>query len=555
MVIKKRYKTCILLLMLLVISIFVSEINNVNAEINSVYSSNYVVDDIGLNEAIEDSTALELLGKLVYAVARILEKMLGSIFQAITNDSTFPWADRIVFNGIEILDVNFINPATNSFVGNTNMNDTISKTYATIFSISLSFFTIFVMISAIKLAISTIADQKAKYKKALMDWSLGLIMLFTMHYFIAFIFYLNEQLVEQASSLADTQLAAASNKFEMGALETSSELIENVRAVNSDWADYLEDNITIVNRWVTLSSGDNSDGMQEGIMKGTSWWTKSVTGGDASYDSTECYKRLYQVVQYVNSSSCPSIAKIRKAQQAVVKAERTLAVTDTSSPSISSLFGALGSIVTAFDKVGKETTAISDKKLNELGLSGIVLEGMFRDGKVGYDVTTEMLDPTGGTKKRAGKTDIVRYTSSSRITSATTDVESRYGIKVGEKLWMSKVSNQVDIYIYLNDLAALKGAATNASGGGSTGEAGKLITNLAEYFKRTSFDMELRSTNVTGTKNKGNIKLSNAIMYAVLVAQSLILFISYVKRLFYVLILGLISPAVVAYDFFKRFGK
>ena len=44
-------------------------------------------------------------------------------------------------------------------------------------------------------------------------------------------------------------------------------------------------------------------------------------------------------------------------------------------------------------------------------------------------------------------------------------------------------------------------------------------------------------------------------MYAILVAQSLILFISYIKRLFYVIVLGLMSPAVVAYDFFKRFGK
>ena len=45
------------------------------------------------------------------------------------------------------------------------------------------------------------------------------------------------------------------------------------------------------------------------------------------------------------------------------------------------------------------------------------------------------------------------------------------------------------------------------------------------------------------------------IMYAILVAQSLILFIAYVKRLFYVILLAMMAPVVVVFDFFQKFGR
>lgn len=54
---------------------------------------------------------------------------------------------------------------------------------------------------AIRIAISTIASEKAKYKEAIVHWATALILLFAMHYVISFVFYLNEQLVEVASSM------------------------------------------------------------------------------------------------------------------------------------------------------------------------------------------------------------------------------------------------------------------------------------------------------------------------------------------------------------------
>ncbi|MBR5228130.1 MAG: hypothetical protein IKV94_05805 [Clostridia bacterium] len=75
-----------------------------------------------------------------------------------------------------------------------------------------------------------------------------------------------------------------------------------------------------------------------------------------------------------------------------------------------------------------------------------------------------------------------------------------------------------------------------------------IITNLASYFKETSWGMSESGW----VANKSVIQ--NALMYAILVVQSLIFFIAYAKRLFYVILLILVAPIVVVFDFFTKFG-
>lgn len=74
-----------------------------------------------------------------------------------------------------------------------------------------------------------------------------------------------------------------------------------------------------------------------------------------------------------------------------------------------------------------------------------------------------------------------------------------------------------------------------------------LIYNLASYFKTNSWG-------ITGGGGWGTTKvvLQNAIMYAILVVQSFIFLIAYIKRLFFVVILAMMAPAVVVYDFFNK---
>ena len=106
--------------------------NTVFAEVNHSYLGADTVTDENLDTAFENSSLLKMLAKLVYAVGRFLEWILGTIFKMLTGSSDFPWADKIVFNAVPLLDVNFINPADDSFVGVESIQSVLKKLYSTI---------------------------------------------------------------------------------------------------------------------------------------------------------------------------------------------------------------------------------------------------------------------------------------------------------------------------------------------------------------------------------------------------------------------------------------
>jgi len=228
-----RHKKCKITLLIIFLAMFIVLLFNSNtvfAAINEHYIGSDVVTDENLEEAFSESSLLNLLAKLIYAVGRFLEWILGTIFKLLTGSSDFPWADKIVFNSVPLLDVNFINPGAGSFVAQPGIKDVLKNLYATILTLAASFFGIVVLITAIKLVITTIASEKAKYKQAIVDWLIGFVMLFCIHYAISFIFYLNEQLVIVASNVVTENLKDAEDeivKVQVGSVGT--QLIDNIR--------------------------------------------------------------------------------------------------------------------------------------------------------------------------------------------------------------------------------------------------------------------------------------------------------------------------------------
>lgn len=87
------------------------------------------------------------------------------------------------------------------------------------------------------------------------------------------------------------------------------------------------------------------------------------------------------------------------------------------------------------------------------------------------------------------------------------------------------------------------------SGGDGIGDSSNVISTLAKAFKEMAW-----TTTATSWKASKPV-IQGALMYAILVAQSLIFFIAYAKRLFYVIILILVAPVIVVYDFFTKFSS
>ena len=61
---------------------------------------------------------------------------------------------------------------------------------------SIALMLIILIVLGIKVAISSIAEEKAKYKRMLVDWVVGFIIIFTIHYFMLFILTINEKCIK-----------------------------------------------------------------------------------------------------------------------------------------------------------------------------------------------------------------------------------------------------------------------------------------------------------------------------------------------------------------------
>ena len=161
-VIKKLF--FVAMIVLVFTFIFSTSFAAINEDYYNDIKSTVEVDNSKVDQAAKSSPVLDAISLLVYAVGSLLEKILGYIFKAMSGDNVFPWADAILFNAIPMLDINVFNPSGASFVA--TMQEVIVSTYWTIFSLALSFFGIAIMITAIKLVVSTIASDKALYKQA-----------------------------------------------------------------------------------------------------------------------------------------------------------------------------------------------------------------------------------------------------------------------------------------------------------------------------------------------------------------------------------------------------
>lgn len=187
-----KKKTCKIIICISLVVMLFTSFGNVFGATNPDYTPSIQVSENALDSKIKSNILLDTLAGMINAIASLAEYLLGAVFKTLTGDNIFPWADRIIFNGIGFLDINFLNPASNSlFVSNGStsiLGKVVYSVYSTIFSLAVLFLGVAVGIMAIRLALSSIAAEKAKYKQAIVNWATCIVMLFLMHYILAFIF-------------------------------------------------------------------------------------------------------------------------------------------------------------------------------------------------------------------------------------------------------------------------------------------------------------------------------------------------------------------------------
>ena len=127
----------------------------------------------------------------------------------------------ILFNKIALLDVNFFNiPEDGTVIS--NMRLSIAAWYYVMRNIAAVILLCVLIYVGIRMAISTVASDKAAFKKMLVDWVCSLALIFLVQYIIIFTFSVNEALVKA--------LAEAG-----GGADALVEAIENIKDVANNW--------------------------------------------------------------------------------------------------------------------------------------------------------------------------------------------------------------------------------------------------------------------------------------------------------------------------------
>lgn len=569
----------LLIAVLLVVCVISPIFTTASCEINPIYDPSDV-DNTYLAEDINDNWLLKLLAGFVYTVAGWAESVIGNLLGVITGRIDFPWADKIVFNAVPVLDVNFISPASGSYMA--LASKFIQKIYWTMFTIALSLFGVLVLITAIKLAISTIASDKAKYKQALTSWVLGFVMLWTIHFLMAFLFYLNEQLVIEASQIASNSFDAANEQMTQVTKQRLETAIDNVQFPFTNYLTKGKIDETRFNHlyskyidayeylyFTVTNNGTENIGLHKFLSKGYATNDVGIEKNvierltsilDCLEDKNEQDMQAYvddineclDVAFFIQAEGPIDNALFTAQYESFIKrpsADFVLNIIDIlDNDSGNRFFFNVGSM--GWGPTVKGVDISIDERLSKMNKKYIESDNFYVIFLIGTDSDKDV-DKLVMVDKRTGKPSRVIEDFSEQVLYFD-DTVSKLG-NVYYAVASSDYEKGVKEVVPSCVLADLREIIEIVKDEKSDVPAKvSYVTNLALYFKSHSHETRVSSD---ASVVKTDAIVSNQIMYAILVVQSIMLFIAYMKRLFFVLLLSMLAPFVVVLDFFQKFGK
>ncbi len=575
---KKTYK--IFICISLVVMLFTS-FGNVFGATNPDYTPSIQVSENALDSKIKSNILLDTLAGMINAIASLAEYLLGAVFKTLTGDNIFPWADRIIFNGIGFLDINFLNPASNSlFVSNGStsiLGKVVRSVYSTIFSLAVLFLGVAVGIMAIRLALSSIAAEKAKYKQAIVNWVTCIVMLFLMHYILAFVFWVNEQLVQIASGILIKTIDETVTSVDFTeALNSVVSPDERVKDFGKAAISAFGNNKTVADWWNKTKDDEDLLDITNKLLLNSSYIDQRVV-----YVADNLSKGDVNLWTFVTNASIAFQFLGLVDQQS-----KSAAVADKGIPRLSQDEDD-AKVIRDFLKDADENDLARQKKLGYYeGSSG---------RKIFFDKNA-YLNSEDFEKDLAGYAYVMANKSSASNLNQFYINNPEYKINTGDNpdalqiatniQWSVQLPNltgggnliygiltsikQSDIYkqakndVSIREAIAKKrlevdGYIISAAQGGSA-KTTDIIANLGQFFKQSAYTYTTEeTTDSTGNKKETivgwratKLSVTGALLYAIFIFQSCMYFIMYVKRLFYVMMLSMFGPIVVIYDFFMK---
>lgn len=165
------------------------------------------------------------LKKLMVVIAafcvNIITAFIGKMDGVINNgDSEFllltPF--QLFFNKLQITDVNFFDLSVGSDTVSYKIRTTVSSWFYVMRLISSAVLLLILIYIGIRMAISTVAEDKARYKKMLFDWGASLALVFVLQYIIIFTVYANTAIINALERVAtNTDITGVINDIALNA--------------------------------------------------------------------------------------------------------------------------------------------------------------------------------------------------------------------------------------------------------------------------------------------------------------------------------------------------
>ncbi|MCR5186100.1 MAG: hypothetical protein K6D97_03165 [Clostridia bacterium] len=178
---------------------------------NKVYAADFDEDKILsiITETLSFFVGLATIGQRL--VAALFVSGANAILSALAHiggykENTMVSPADIFFNKIPILDIDFFDlDAGNAGLAKEtvkNFRSVVATWYYVMRLIATAILLLVLIYVGIRMAISTIASEKAMYKKMLVDWISSIALIYLLHYFIYFIITINDVLVKMVESVA-----------------------------------------------------------------------------------------------------------------------------------------------------------------------------------------------------------------------------------------------------------------------------------------------------------------------------------------------------------------
>lgn len=180
---------------------------------------------------IEEGTTNSVIKTLV-KMGNIIPTLVRVFMTILTDDNTTTDVNntygvsfsiqKLVFNKIPIFDINFFSVSENDTDLQINIKDIIARMYYIFRDLAIVSTLVILIYTGIRMALASIAMEKAKYKKMIFNWLVGFIILMILPYIMIIIVKIGEVLIDLCESIMVTLCGDQIKNIEESLLNTAT---------------------------------------------------------------------------------------------------------------------------------------------------------------------------------------------------------------------------------------------------------------------------------------------------------------------------------------------